>query len=264
LALRIASPGDAEAYPEISRFICRKNGFAASPAVTQELQMNDVKEIGLGRNREAASVRIVGLDDIFSHDYGAVFSNMRKHFGSRAEFCPENGYSCATAAAVEWVISGGTDLAASFGGIGGKAALEEVLLSLRIVRRYKPSASFDFFPQIAALLEDIVGAYFSDRKAVIGRKIFHVESGIHVDGILKKPQMYEPYLPELVGCSRRFVIGKHSGRKSIAAKLRELGHPAEGFDIARILSAVRDKSVSKLSSLTDEEFTEIALKYRLK
>jgi homocitrate synthase NifV len=206
LALRIASPGDAEAYPEISRFICRKNGFAASPAVTQELQMNDVKEIGLGRNREAASVRIVGLDDIFSHDYGAVFSNMRKHFGSRAEFCPENGYSCATAAAVEWVISGGTDLAASFGGIGGKAALEEVLLSLRIVRRYKPSASFDFFPQIAALLEDIVGAYFSDRKAVIGRKIFHVESGIHVDGILKKPQMYEPYLPELVGCSRRFVI----------------------------------------------------------
>jgi hypothetical protein len=33
---------------------------------------------------------------------------------------------CATAAAVEWVLCGGTDSTASFGGIGGKASLEDL------------------------------------------------------------------------------------------------------------------------------------------
>jgi homocitrate synthase NifV len=264
VVLRMATPDEAADFPEISRFVCRKNGFDSTPSIMREIQINDIKEISLlGQNEQLQNIRIVGLDDVLCHDFESAFSNIKKRIIGHVEFCPENSYSCATASAMEWIAAGGTDIAAAFGGIDGKAALEEVLLSLRVVRRHKPNASFGVMPQIAALMEDITASRFSDRKAVIGRKIFNVESGIHVDGILKKPQMYEPYLPELVGSSRRFVVGKHSGRKSIAAKLAELGYSPLGFDIARILLNVREESISNMSSLTDEEFVKIALRFRL-
>lgn len=265
IVLRIDMPCKAACYPEIQRFICRQNGFAVTPGIiiTQEIQMNDIREISF-LNRDAPKcIRIVGLDDVFTHDYKAAFSKLQNRTGSRVELCPENGCYCATAIAVEWMTNGGTDIAAAFGGLGGKAALEEVLLALRVVRRHKPGASFAVLPQLAGLIEEITGVRFPDRKAIIGRSIFNVESGIHVDGILKKPQMYEPFQPQLVGGCRRIVIGKHSGRKSVAAKLNELGAVSDDFDIARILGAVRKESINKKASLTDEEFMIIASKYKI-
>ena len=265
IVLRISSPLEIDDYPEINRFVIRQNGFEVSNNIMTELQINDIKELTfLGQNNVHKKVRLTGLDDVICHDYEKAFSKILKNLkGCRVEFCPENSVSCATAAAVEWLAAGGTDIAASFGGIGNKAALEEVLLALRVVRRYKPSATYDVFPEIAAVLEEIVSQCFDDRKAVIGRGIFEVESGIHVDGIMKKSKMYEPFLPELVGRSRKFVTGKHSGRKSISAKLSEMGLPPENFDIQKILGAVRKESIRKQTSLTDEEFIQIAQHYRL-
>lgn len=263
IILRVSNPGEAAAYPDIRRFICRKNGLAASAGLTLEIQLNDIKEIHfLSQTDHRDPIRIVGLDDILCHDFVGAFEKILKRAKGKVEFCPENSYSCATAAAIEWIMCGGTDITAAFGGIDGKAALEEVLLGLRVVRRHKPNASFTVLPQIAALMEEITGLRYSDRKAVIGRKIFNVESGIHIDGILKKSQMYEPFLPELVGSSRQLIMGKHSGRKSIGAKLQEMGFSAGDFDIAQILSDVRAESVIRRSSLTDEAFYQIAQNHR--
>ena len=262
--LRITTPAEANAYPGISRFICRQTGFETTANIMTELQVNDVKELAfLGQNGALKNVRLVGLDDVLCHDFAKAFALIKISVKGRAELCPEDAYACATAASVEWVSAGGTDLAASFSGIGGKAALEEVLMALRIVRRHKPNASYDIFPEAAALLEDILQSKFDDRKAVIGRGIFDVESGIHIDGIMKKPKMYEPFYPELVGRTRKLVIGKHSGRKSVAAKLAEMGLASGDFDIQRILGVVRKQSVSKQSSLTDDEFHKIAERYRM-
>ena len=48
-----------------------------------------------------------------------------------------------------------------------------------------------------------------------------MESGIHVDGIMKNPANYEAYEPEMVGKETKIVIGKHSGTNSIKIKCRE-------------------------------------------
>ena len=265
VVLRISGPAEMDQYPMINRFVFRQNGFDASGNVMAELQINDIKELTfLGQNNVHKNVRLVGLDDVICHDYEKAFSKILKGLKScRVEFCPENSAECATAAAVEWISAGGTDIAASFGGIGNKAALEEVILALRIVRRHKPSATYEIFPEIAAAVEEIVAQRFDDSKAVIGRGIFEVESGIHIDGIMKKPKMYEPFFPKLVGRSRKLVMGKHSGRKSIAAKLTEMGLSSGSYDIQKILGIVRKESVKKQSSLTDEEFINIAERHRL-
>ncbi len=261
--LRIENPEEAGRFKGISRFICRKNGFFHSLPIISEIQVNDVKEINfLSRYENLRNVRITGLDDVLCHNYESVFKNLRKHFGDKVEFCPENTFSCAAAAALEWAVSGGTDLAASFGGIGNKAPLEEVLISLRVAKRFKPNASYEVFPRIAEIMEELLGERYPGNKAVIGAAIFDVESGIHIDGILKKPEMYEPFPPELVGRRRRFIIGKHSGKKAIRTKLLEHGIDPNNIRIAELLEEVRAQSVKRLSGIPDEEFLKLSEFFR--
>jgi 2-isopropylmalate synthase len=64
----------------------------------------------------------------------------------------------------------------------------------------------------------------SFNKAIVGRKRFAHESGIHQDGMLKHTQTYEIMTPETVGVKQTsLVMGKHSGRHAFVHKLEELG-----------------------------------------
>jgi homocitrate synthase NifV len=261
--LRITNPEDTRNYPGITRFVCRLSGIAADPSLVSEIQINDVRELNfLSRYGYLQNVRIVGLDDILQHDYGTAFENIKRYFPGRLEFCPENSLYLASASAVEWAVSGGVNIVASFGGLGGKASLEEVIISLRIAKRYKPGSSYAVFPLIAKLMEEICSTKYPPNKTIVGEKIFDVESGIHIDGILKKPEMYEPFLPELVGGARKIIIGKHSGKKALGMKLKEYGINPEHIDLGGLLGEVRIFSVEKMSGLSDEELLELSGRYR--
>ena len=61
-------------------------------------------------------------------------------------------------------------------------------------------------------------------KAIVGKNAFAHESGIHQDGMLKNAETFEIMRPEDVGLSEtNIVMGKHSGRAALRAKLKELG-----------------------------------------
>jgi 3'-phosphoadenosine 5'-phosphosulfate sulfotransferase (PAPS reductase)/FAD synthetase len=58
-------------------------------------------------------------------------------------------------------------------------------------------------------------------KPIVGDNAFAHESGIHVHGILNNSSTYEPMSPEMVGHSRRIVLGKHTGANAVKSKLKE-------------------------------------------
>jgi 2-isopropylmalate synthase len=65
-------------------------------------------------------------------------------------------------------------------------------------------------------------------KAIVGKNAFAHESGIHQDGMLKNAETFEIMRPTDIGLSAtNLVMGKHSGRAALRAKLKELG-----FDLA--------------------------------
>lgn len=261
--LRINMPDDVVLYPEFSRFVCRKSGFVTEPSVISEFQANDIREINyLRQYGNLENVRIVGFDDVMNHDYAMVFSNLKKQIHGRIELCPENKYHCATAIAVEWILSGGTDVVTTFDGIADKASLEEVIMALHLIKRFRPNLDLSSLSEMRSLIENIIASKIPCNKAVIGKSIFDVESGIHIDGIIKNPKNYEPFSPELVGNERKIVLGKHSGRKSIVLKLSELGIKIEGQNIDKLLTEVKTRSIMKATSISDEEFIELINKYK--
>jgi homocitrate synthase NifV len=202
--------------------------------------------------------RLQGLDDALCGNYAQTFAQAKASFGDDVEFCPGNSGYCATALAAEWVISGaGNKIASSFGGIGGFAATEDLIMILRINGMRKADKTYPFFPEMSKLFTKITGKKVQPNKPVIGKRIFNVESGIHVDGILKQPECYEPYPPEIVGRKRKIVLGKQSGTASIRAKLAEHNIPCAEEHIPLILEQVKKKAMAKNRAITKREFDKI-------
>ncbi len=223
-------------------------------------QINDVKEIALLRQYSDYSyVKITGLDDLMCGNYSFVLQEIKNIFqNSEIIFCPENTYHCASALCVLWLESGGKAVTTSFLGIGGFGATEEVYIALRVVNRYKPNQSLKGFQNLKDWYENIAGEPISPIKPIIGKRIFHVESGIHVDGIMKNPANYEAYEPQLVGKETKIVIGKHSGSNSIKIKCKEHGIILQDAAVINlILQKVKNVCMGLRRGLTDAEFLQL-------
>src|SRR5208282_1735709 len=90
---------------------------------------------------------------------------------------------------------------------------------------------------------------------------FAHESGIHQDGMLKHEGTYEIMRPETVGAARtNLVLGKHSGRAALSARLQELGYSFDGAALDRVFSrfkALADRrkhvTVADLEALVHDE-----------
>ncbi|MDR0904610.1 MAG: hypothetical protein LBN00_00310 [Oscillospiraceae bacterium] len=253
--LRLKNAGDAAKYREFDRFVCRAETDIAHDGIITEILINDIRERQtLTRYGGAGAVRIRGLDDVMLGNYANAFGQLREMFRDYAELCPTNRGGCATATAIEWIAAGGTDVVTSFGGIGGFAATEEVIMFLRLERVRRVGKSYPNFPEMRRAAEAITGRSFSPSKPIIGARIFAVESGIHVDGIMKQPKCYEPFPPEIVGQSRTITLGRQSGASSIRAKLAERGITAPPERVADLLSSVKERSIAENRAVSDEEF----------
>ncbi len=257
--LRVEHPSEINRYAGFIRYVCRHSGYDVPVGTISEFQINDIREINLLRSiSQYLNVRIVGLDDLLQHDYLNIFERLKFLSGTQTEFCPQNNFYCATALAVEWVLSGGENIAVSFCGCGGFAALEEVIMALRITKRHKPNLDLSLLREVKKLYEELSGVSISGNKPVVGNSIFEVESGIHVDGIFKNGANYEPFEPSVVGMERKIIVGKHSGRTTIEVKLMEFGLVFPAEKIQELLRNAQNMSIDLGRSITDQEFYELA------
>jgi len=208
---------------------------------------------------EQADVRICGMDEALCGDYIQAFTHLKDLYTGNVEFCPTNRFHCAAALAAEWITSGaGSNVVTSFGGIGGFAPTEELIMILRMNGLRGADRVYDFFPEMSNLFCKIAKTRVRPNKPVIGKRIFHVESSLHVDGILKQPECYEPFPPETVGQARKIILGKQSGAASIRAKLLECNIKGCDERIQFILDRVKAKAAENGGTVTNREFIKIA------
>ncbi|MBN2518520.1 MAG: 2-isopropylmalate synthase, partial [Candidatus Altiarchaeota archaeon] len=116
------------------------------------------------------------------------------------------------------VRSGANTVDVTINGLGeraGNAALEEVVGALDILYGYKTDIKTEKIYEVSKLVEDLTGIAIASNKALVGKNAFTHESGIHVDGILKKADTYEFVKPGFVGRERTFLFGKHVGSKGL-------------------------------------------------
>jgi homocitrate synthase NifV len=168
-----------------------------------------------------------------------------------------NDFGLATANSLAGIKAGATFVNVTVNGLGeraGNAALEEVVMALRLIMNHDVNLDTLRFRGLSEMVARASARDIPKWKAIVGRSVFAAESGIHADGLLKNPITYEAFSPEEVGLTRQIVIGKHSGKHSVKNKfLREYGIELDDQLASSILARVRSESISLKRALFDKE-----------
>ncbi len=106
-------------------------------------------------------------------------------------------------------------------------------------------------------VEKASGLFIPLNYPVVGGNMFTHKSGIHVDGVLKNPQLYEAFDPAKLGMQRTIALGKHSGKASIKHKLDKMGLSASTDAIETMRLEVSRIGEIKKRNITDDEFLMI-------
>jgi len=141
-----------------------------------------------------------------------------------------NDLGMATANSLAAVAGGARQIECTINGLGeraGNTALEEVVMALKVRHDIMPwTTGIDTrkIMNISRRVAAVSGFPVQFNKAIVGKNAFAHESGIHQDGMLKNAETFEIMRPEDVGLSAtNLVMGKHSGRAALRAKLNDLG-----------------------------------------
>lgn len=262
--LRIDNPKDMERYPGFYRYVCPLDNYLGNienmiPEISISTARELIKLYSFNRHKELC---ITGLGDLMCFGFEKTMAEIKEVLtNTKIILNPDNTYHCASAAAVQWLLSYGSDAIMSFAGHSNNGSTEEVLMALRLAIRHKAGKDLTVLPKLTTLYESISGKNIGNKKPIIGKNIFKVESGIHADAISKNPATYEAYEPSSVGGRTELVIGKHSGNKAVRMKLEELKLPIPDEEgIQKLLEYIKGICAANRGSLCDEEFADIAVK----
>ena len=139
----------------------------------------------------------------------------------------------------------------------GNTPLEEVVMALEILYHEKTHIKTKQIYQLSTLVSRHTGIARATNKAIVGEMAFTHESGIHAHGLLRDVRTYEPMSPEMVGRSRRMVLGKHSGSASVTAALTDLGYQPNERQTKAIVERVKELG-DEGKRITDVELMTIA------
>ena len=170
-------------------------------------------------------------------EYGQMFREVRERVPAvdaegiiLSSHCHDD-LGLAVANSLAAVAAGARQVECAVNGIGeraGNAALEEIAAAIATRHdRYPYTTNLvmtELYPT-SHMLGEIISFTCPPNKAVVGKNAFAHESGIHQHGVLSNPLTYEIMTPASVGFSgQNIVLGKHSGRKALEFRLKELGH----------------------------------------
>jgi 2-isopropylmalate synthase len=136
----------------------------------------------------------------------------------------------AVANSLAAVRGGARQIECAINGIGeraGNCSMEEAVMALATRRDFFAMTTqvdtTKIFPASVALAR-VTHNPIPRNKAIVGRNAFAHEAGIHQHGVLADKRTYEIMDAEKVGVpSNALVLGKHSGKHAVAARVKALG-----------------------------------------
>ncbi len=189
-----------------------------------------------------------------------------------------NDLGLATANSLAAVRAGATQVECAVNGIGeraGNTSLEEVVMAIKTRGDHFDAVTGVDTREIARtsrLVSTLTGYQIQRNKAIVGRNAFAHESGIHQAGVLTEPSTFEIMQPADVGLAENdIVLGKHSGRHALRAKLAELGYHLSDADLDEAFNRFKEVADKKkqvtaldLEALVSEEIREREDRYTLR
>lgn len=170
----------------------------------------------------------------------------------------------ATSNTLAGIKAGARHVEVTINGIGeraGNTSLEEIAMVLhtRAARLdYHTNLNTEYIYPTSRLVSTITGIPVQPNKAVVGANAFAHESGIHQHGVLENPLTYEIMKPETIGLdSGKLVLGKHSGKHGLKARLDDMGYELNDDEMALVFKQF--KKLADQKKYLDNEDLDIII-----
>jgi len=228
--------------------------------------------VGLGLPFPEEILKYSGYSPAFG--IPGIVTKLKEIGVTNIEMHTHDDYGLAVANTLAGLLYGANWASLTFLGIGeraGNSELEKVLAFVNIragVDRY----NLECLTEFADYMEKESIIYIPRNKAVVGKNVFAVSSGIHAAAIRKAPFTYEPFSPETVGNERKFLLGPTSGLDIVLAEVNnrlterslKLVEDKRDTRIGKVLEAVKDQFRNgRRSDISPDELDALINKYVL-
>ncbi len=200
-------------------------------------------------------------------EFQQLFVMLKRELGDAAilsAHCHDD-LGLAVANSLAAVAGGARQVECTINGIGeraGNCALEEIAMVVRtrpLAFGVQVGIDTTRLAPTSRLLSSITGVDVQPNKAIVGANAFAHEAGIHQHGVLAHASTYEIMRPEDVGVAKsQLVLGKHSGRHALRARLTELGHELDETAFEQFFSDFKQLADRK-REIHDSDLEELAL-----
>ena len=186
---------------------------------------------------------------------------VKRMTGLPIEIHTHNDFGMGVATELAAVTAGAEVVHSCGNGLGertGNAALEELMLGLELLYGYETGYRLDMLPELGELLSRLSNVPIARNKPILGAGNFTRESGIGINYVMHDPLVMFGTHPALTGRAGEVVLGKKSGKASIAYKLEQLGlGESDEAETAEMLDDVKQAGIKKRDILSDDEFKAI-------
>ncbi|RIA09752.1 D-citramalate synthase [Flavobacteriaceae bacterium MAR_2010_72] len=158
------------------------------------------------------------------------------------DFHAHNDYDLGVSNAMEALKAGADGLHLTVNGMGERAGNAPMASTIAVINDFLPEIQVDVNEKmlytVSKLVENFSGVMIPANKPVIGANVFTQTAGIHADGDNKKNLYFSDLLPERFGRTRKYALGKSSGKANIQKNLQELGLHLNDEDIKKVTQRI--------------------------
>ncbi len=171
------------------------------------------------------------------------------------DFHAHNDYDLATANVMTAVAAGIDGIHTTVNGLGeraGNAPFESAIAVLKEFDKTALAVDEKKIYRVSKLVEQFSGLHIPANKPVVGENVFTQTAGIHADGDNKKNLYYSNLMPERFGRTRKYALGKTSGKANILKNLAELGISLEPEELTKVTQRIIELGDSKERVTTED------------
>ncbi len=230
------------------------NGMRNSPEYV-DFMLDGLKDEPIRRMMLPDTLGILSPTETFQFCTTMIRNFPMLHF----DFHAHNDYDLAVANVDAALRAGIKTIHTTINGLGeraGNAPLSSVVALLNDHLKLSNSINEHKLNMVSRLVETFSGIHISTNKPIIGENVFTQCSGIHADGDNKDNLYYNDLLPERFGRTRKYALGKTSGKANIAKNLEDMGIRLDPENLKRVTDKVIELA-DKKESVTSEDLPYI-------
>jgi D-citramalate synthase len=197
------------------------NGMRNSPDYVQ-FMIEGLRDQNINRMMLPDTLGILSPDETYDYLKGTIERFPELKF----DFHAHNDYDLATANIYAALKAGIRCLHTTVNGLGeraGNVPLSSVVAVVKDHFNYDMAVVESKLNKISRMVESFSGIRVPTNKPLIGEFVFTQCSGIHADGDHKDNLYHNDLMPERFGRSRKYALGKTSGKANIRKNLEEMG-----------------------------------------